>query len=125
MSKRRMAKRKSGKRKSSKTQKFSSAIQSLRRMKASERCNAIRFANDKFIRDIVSHVKKLRNKKVSPQVRKKMKNHSKYLRFIVNPKVSIQRKRKALSQKGGFLPALLPMLAPLAINLLGGIFGKR
>ena len=106
-----MAKRRSRRRHSSK---FSSAIQSLRRMKASQRCKAIRFANDKFIRDIVSHVRKLRNKKVSPQVRKTLKRHGKKLRFISDPHVSLQRKRKTLSQKGGFLPASLPILAPLA-----------
>ena len=63
LSKRVMAKRKSGK---GKSKKFSTAIQSLRRMKTAQRCNAIRFANDEFIRDIVSNLKKLRNKKLPP-----------------------------------------------------------
>lgn len=127
-----MAKRKSAGRKTTKGRrvkrkpsKFSNAIQSLRRMKMGQRCNAIRFANDKFIRDIVTHVKRLRNKKVSPQVRKSLRKHSKKLRFITNPKVSIQRKRNALSQKGGILPFLLPILAPLAASVIGGIIGKR
>lgn len=108
-----------------KSSKFSKTIQTLRKMNTADRCKAIRFANDKFIRDMVTHVKKLRNKKVSPQTRKLLRKHRKRLRFIANPKVSMQRKRKALSQKGGFVGALLPLLAPLAVPLLSRIFGGR
>lgn len=125
MVKRKGGKRRSGKRRSGKTSKFSSAIQSLQRMKPNQRRNAIRYANDKFIRDIVCHVKKLRTKKLPPQLRKTLKKHSTKLRLISSPKVSLQRKRKTLTQKGGFFPALLPLLAPLAANVLGGIFGGR
>lgn len=115
-------KRKSGRRKASK---FSKAIQSLHHMKPNQRYNAIRNANDKFIRDIVSHVKKLRTRKLPPKVKKSLKHYSTKLRFISSPKVSLQRKRKTLTQKGGFLGALLPMLAPVLGSVLGGIFGKR
>ena len=108
-----------------KSSKFSKAILSLRRMKPNERCIAIRNANDKFIRDIISHVKKLRTKKLPPKFQKTVKHYSKKLRFISSPKVSLKRKRKTLSQKGGFLPALLPILAPLAASVVGSIFGRK
>ena len=114
MAKRRMVKRKGVKRKPSK---FSKAIQSLQRMKGDQRCNAIRFANDKFIRDIVSHVKKLRTRKVSAKDQKLLKRYSTKLRFISSPKVSLQKKRQTLTQKGGFLPLLLPILT-LAIGAM-------
>lgn len=105
-----MAKRKAVKRKRGKSSKFSEAIRALQRMKANQRYNAIRYANDRFIHDIVSHVRKLRTRKLPPQRRKLLKRFTKKLRFIINPKVSLQHKRKTLTQKGGFLPNLLPML---------------
>jgi hypothetical protein len=117
-----MAKRKMTKRKS---QKFSSAIQALRRMKANQRYNAIRHANDKFICEIISHVRKLRTKKLAPKQRKLLKRYATKLRFISNPKVTLQRKRETLTQKGGFLSAILPMIAPAVGNLLGNIFGSK
>lgn len=117
-----MVKRKANSRKSSR---FSNAIQSLRRMKASQRCQAIRLANDKFIRDVVCHVKKLRNKKVSPKNKKLLKRHAKRLRFIVNPKISLQRKRKVLSQKGGFIGPLLGALLPVVTSVAGALIGGK
>lgn len=117
MAKRRVTKRKVRRKTKRKATKFSKAIQSLQRMKGSQRSVAIRNANDKFIRDIVSHVRKLRSKTLPSKMKGKVKKHAKTLRFIGNPKVSLRRKRKVLSQKGGF--ALLPLLAPLAGAVLG------
>lgn len=104
--------------------KFSKAIQSLKSMKANQRYTAIRNANDKFIKDIVSHVRKLRTKKLSPKLEKLVKQHSKKLRYISNPKVSLRKKRKALSQKGGALPALLAMLTPVLAPFVSSIMGR-
>ena len=119
-----MAKRRMMKRKSRKSSKFSSAIQALRRMKANQRYNAIRHANDKFIHEIISHVRKLRTKKLAPKQRKLLKRFATKLRFLINPKVSLQRKRSTLTQKGGFLPALLPLLGGLIGSIMGKIFGS-
>lgn len=109
--------------------KFSKAITSLRRMKPSERCMAIRGANDKFIRDIVSNVRKLRTKKLSAKNRKLIKQHKTKLKYLSDPKIKLATKRKALSQKGGLLPALLPLLAPLAAPIIKpiarAIFGRK
>ena len=116
---------KMAKRKGRKSSKFSEAIQALHRMNANQRYNAIRHANDKFIRDIISHVRRLRTKRLSAKQRKSLKRYAAKLRLISNPKVKLQNKRKALTQKGGFLSAILPMLAPLAANLIGGLFGRR
>ena len=120
-----MVTRKMAKRKSRKSSKFSEAIRALQRMKGNQRYNAIRHANDKFIREIVSHVRSLRTNKLSPQQRKLLKRHTTKLRFISNPKITLQRKRKNVSQKGGFLSAILPMLAPVVGDVLGNICGFK
>ena len=119
----RVVKRKRGR--VAKATKFSKAIQALRYMKPNQRYNVIRNANDKFIRDMVSHVKKLRTKKLPPKFQNTLKRYSTKLRMISSPKISLQRKRNTLSQKGGFLPALLPILGPIAGAVLGGIFGRN
>ena len=123
MVKRRVVKRKAKRKPSRKDVKFSKAIQSLQRLKPSQRCVAIRHANDKFIRDIVSHVRKLRRKKLSAKMNDTIKKHAKTFRLIANPKVSLKRKRKTLSQKGGFGP-LFSILAPVAGSLIGSLVRK-
>ena len=93
-------------------------------MKPSQQSNAIRHANDKFIRDIVSHVKKLRTKKLTGKALKAVKQHSAKLRLISSPKVSLKRKRKILSQKGGIHP-IFALLAPIAGAVIGRIISSR
>lgn len=134
-----MAKRRGVKRKSKRTSrrktkrvgkrtrrstKFSKAIQSLRRMKPNQRHTAIRHANDKFIRDLVCHVRKLRHKKLTGKALNVVRQHSGKLRLISNPKVSLKRKRAVLSQKGGILPLLLPLMGPLVGAAAGPILSK-
>lgn len=102
--------------------KFAKAIQALKRMRPSQRCIAIRHSNDRFIRDMVSHVRKLRNKKLSPKMVKQVKRHSQKLRWIANPKISLKKKRSRLAQKGGL--AFLPLLAPLIGAVAGPIINK-
>ena len=97
--------------------KFAKAIQALKRMRPSQRTVAIRQSNDRFIRDVVSHIRKLRNTKLSPNMRKKVKRHSRKLRWMADPKISLKRKRNRLVQKGGFIP--WPILAPI----LGAVAG--
>ena len=125
MAKRRVYKRKGGKRvRKRKSSKFSKAIQSLRRMKPNQRSKAIRHSNDKFIRDIVSHVKKLRTKKLTGKALKAVQQHSAKLRMISSPKVSLQKKRTVLSQKGGIAP-IFALLAPIAGALIGRMIRGR
>ena len=95
--------------------KFVKAIQTLKRMRPSQRCIAIRNSNDKFIRDVVSHVRKLRSRKLPLKMKGHVKKHAKSLRLIANPKVSLKKKRQRLSQKGGgILKVLLPILGTVA-----------
>ena len=54
----------------------------------------------------------------------KLKRHQQDLRTIVKKQTS-QKKKKAILQKGGFLPALLaPLLAPLIAPLATQVLGK-
>ena len=106
--------------------KFAKAIQALKRMRPSQRCIAIRHANDRFIRDMVSHVRKLRNKKLSPKMVKQVKRHSQNLRWIANPKISLKKKRNRLAQKGGlaFLPLLAPIIGAVAAPIINKVLGN-
>ena len=106
--------------------KFVKAIRELKHMRPSQRCIAIRHSNDRFIRDVVSHVRKLRNKKLSPKMLKQVKRHSKHLRWIANPKISLKKKRQRLSQKGGFafLPLLAPLIGAVAAPLINKVLGN-
>ena len=96
-----------------KNNKFSKAISSLRKMKSNDRYDAIRYANDNFIRDICSQIKKLKHKKLTPQQQQIVKKYRSKLKVLCSRRSSIKKKRQTLSQKGGFLPFLLPMIAPL------------
>lgn len=52
------------------------------------------------------------NIKVPPAVKQKLTKHKKAIRFIVDRKPSLLRKKKELIQKGGFLPVLLKYAVP-------------
>lgn len=98
---------------SRKNTKFSKAIMALRKMKSSDRYNAIRFANDNFIRDLCSKINKLRRMKLTPQQQAIVKKYRSKLKVLCNRQSSIKKKRQTLSQKGGFLPFLFPLITPL------------
>lgn len=49
-----------------------------------------------------------------------LKKHKSLLRKIVK-KCSLRKKKSLLKQQGGFLTSLLP----IALNLIGGLFGSR
>lgn len=100
---------------------FRQAIQRLQRLSPRHRAQAIGMSNDKFIRQLSSHVKKLKYAQLPEKMKKKLKRHSRSLRTLSNPRVSCSRRRKILSQRGGIFP-LLPLILPFigtAANLIG------
>ena len=104
--------------------KFSTTLLRLKRLNASQRHQAMKIANNKFIRDFTTEVKKLRQVKgLRPSLQKKLKRHSKALRKLTNKKTSIKMKRKILSQRGGFLPLILAAL-PAIGSIVGGILSR-
>ena len=124
-----MARRKTTKRRRRKPRrlqrggKFISTLHRLKKLRPRQRNQAIQLANNKFIRDFVSGVKQLRNARLKPSMRTRLKRQAKNLRKFVNSKTSIGTKRKMLVQRGGFAPLLLAALPALG-SILGGVISR-
>ena len=101
---------------------FKQALARLRRMTPVKQREAVWGASNVFVNDVVNFMKKIRHKGhlVKPSHRKILKRHRLKLRKLVHPKTSMHRKRMILSQKGGFLSILLPIIVAL-IGAGGGI----
>ena len=52
----------------------------------------------------------------------RLKPHKAKLLYLTRKKPSLKQKKQVLNQKGGFLPALSSLIAPLAVDLLGKVF---
>ena len=50
---------------------------------------------------------------------KRLKPHKSKLLYLTSKKPTLKQKKQVLNQKGGFLPALAALVAPLAVDLLG------
>ena len=106
-----MAKRK--KSKMTVKKKFKNAMFKLRRMGKKKQQNVIAGASREFIKDISAHLSKIRRQ---PKLVKKIKHRrqlKKYrgkLRRLVNPQVSLEKKRNILLMKGGIAPFLIPII---------------
>ena len=126
MSKRRGGKRKKHSKKNGKKlqvkRQFRRAVNHLQRMSPVKQRTAVVGASNKFIRDMSGFLSKIRSKGdlVKPSHRKILRRHRKKLKKLVNPKTSIARKRLILSQKGGIVPALIPIIVAL-IGAGGGV----
>ena len=57
---------------------------------------------------------------LKPSDKRKLKKYKNNLRYLVDKKVSVQKKKKTLNQKGGFLGALLTPV----LSALGGLLFK-
>ena len=114
--KRRWSKRKTKRGRKGKGKLFSSkfrrATLKLNRMSAEKRRVAALTASNSFIRDVSNAMAKLRTRPhlVKGSHKKILKRHRKKLQALVNPKVSIVRKRLILNQKGGIISALIPII---------------
>ena len=53
---------------------------------------------------------------------KRLKPYKDKLLYLTRKKPSLKQKKEVLNQKGGFLPALAGLVAPLAVDLLGKLF---
>ena len=53
---------------------------------------------------------------------KRLKPHKSKLLYLTRKKPSLKKKKQVLNQKGGFLPALASLIAPLAVDLIGKVF---
>ena len=132
MSKARYTKKRSARRSSRRLKRHSSqkgatfhrALLRLKKLKGRQQSQAIGMANDTFIRQMCQGVKKLRySKKVNRQSARRLHRHRANLRQLVSPRLSVHKKRKLLSQRGGILPALVPLLLSAIGPVAGGIVG--
>ena len=115
----RRRKRVKGRRGKANSKSFATTLRNLSSLPPSQRVQAMKSANDKFIRQFCNSVKKLRHHPVSPHTSKQLRRQSKKLRKLVSAKTSISTKRRMLSQRGGFLPMLLaPIISALAGTLI-------
>ena len=115
-----MAKRTRSSKKATQT-KFANALRKLSSLRSSQRTQALKLANDSFIRQFCNNVKKLRKVPLSPSLQKRFRKQSKNLRKLVNAKTSVRVKRDMLTQRGGFLPFLIPLLTSVAGSIIGAL----
>ena len=103
---------------------FSGVLKKIMKLPTSQRVQAMKIANNKFINDLSNNVKKLRYARVAPKLQKKLSHQSKNLRKFTNSKTSVLTKRRMLTQqRGGFLPLLLAALPALS-SILGGVISR-
>ena len=84
-------------------------------MNTKDRTEAIRYSNDQFIRDFCAEIRRLKYKKLEPKQLYTVKKYKTTLRRLSNPRISVAMKRKTLTQKGGFIGAILSSLVVPAI----------
>ena len=113
--------RRGGGQRGGKAKKFKSVIHQLKRMKAPQRIQAMKMANDKFIRHMSNEVRKLRYKPLPTPVRNQMKRNARNIRKFISRKTSVRAKRRMLTQRGGFIG---PLIAGLGATLLGPLVGS-
>ena len=102
--------------------KFADALRRLKRMKKANQKTAIFGASNEFIRDLSSFMQKIKHRPdlVSKSRRKTLAKHRAKLRKLIHAKTSIDNKRLILSQTGGILPFLIPIICA-SITAAGGI----
>lgn len=112
-------KRQGGKRRSGKRSKgaFVNALKKLSSLRPPQRVEAMKMANNNFVRKFCQNVNSLRRARLSPSLRKRLQRKSKKLRKLVSPKTSVGSKRKMLTQRGGFLSLLLPIVLKAAFGI--------
>ncbi|MEL7181509.1 MAG: hypothetical protein AAFN63_16920 [Pseudomonadota bacterium] len=94
---------------------FKNALQKLSSLHPSQRTQAMKMANTKFVRQFCQKVKSLRTARISPAVQSKLRRKSKVLRKLIAKKTSLRKKQDMLSQRGG---GLLGILVPALISAI-------
>lgn len=56
---------------------------------------------------------------------RQLKSHSGAVKSLLNPRVSLQKKKQILGQSGGFLSAILPVAISALGSLFGGLVGRK
>lgn len=105
----------------------------IKRMKGNEFSNFIDAVSDNTVDEICECVYNVVNSNLKFGRRKKLqlkrhirKNCSVHrIRKIMNKKIPVFKRRKALKMEGRGLPMLLASAIPFVIDLIGGLFKKK
>lgn len=62
------------------------------------------------------------NHKISTQVKQKLCKYKNCFRKLIQPKISLKKKRKIIIQKGGFL---LPLLGSILSGVIGSLINRK
>ena len=102
--------------------KLLNTLTKLRKLPLTQQHRQLQLANGKFVKDLSSAARKVRYAKVklAPTVRKKLTQHRKALQTFVNPRTSLRKKKQVLTQRGGIIPALIPIIVA-AIGATGTV----
>ena len=114
---------KKSRKRNSKKSSFQVVLQKIKKLKPTQRVQAMKLANSKFINDMSRQVAMLKHVHVSPNIEKRLKRQSKNLNKFINRKTTVATKRRMLTQRGGFLPLLLAAL-PAIGSIVGGIINR-
>ena len=71
---------------------------------------------------MIAHANRGQMEAIGEVALKRLKPHKSILLYLTRKKPSLKQKKEVLNQKGGFLPALAALIAPLAVDLLGKVF---
>ena len=82
---------------------FATALQRLKKLKAAEQKQAMRMANNTFIRQFCKQLKTLKHAKLTAKSKKALRRHRKQLRQLVSSRTGMSKRRRMLSQGGGGL----------------------
>ena len=123
MAKRKLAKRGKKKRSLNVKKKFANAMFRMRKMKRGRQRTLVQGASNEFIRDVSSFLTRVRRRPdlVKGSHRKVLRRHKKKLQRLIHAKTPIKKKRQILIQKGGIIPALIPIIC--AVIGAGGAVG--
>ena len=94
--------------------KFGKALLRLKHLPKSKMPEAMNTANNAFIRQFCSSINRLKHAKLTAKHSKVLRSNKHKLRRLVSKRTSIQSKRKLLSQRGGFIATIIPLIAAAA-----------
>ena len=89
---------------------FANVVRKFSRLRTPLHVEAMKLANNNFVRQFCQNVNQLRHARLPPHMEKKLQQSSTKLRKLVSRKTSLKSKRDMLAQRGGFLGFLLPVL---------------
>lgn len=93
--------------------KFKQAMFKIRRMSKQGQRKIVAQASPQFVKDVGIFLSKIRNRPhliKNAKHRRQLKRHGTKLRRLVNPHVSVEKKRRILLMKGGIIPFLVPII---------------